>query len=134
MNKLSIFVFVLSLPWLVSVNLSCSPVKIHAAQNFLSARNAQGDLRGENWGDQIVFWWSYHAGATEYIVYRAPSSSGPWEELGRMSDAVARTSGPKIDDTPDARLIDLCYKVEAIDELARVIRIYQPMCVPKFAQ
>ena len=51
-----------------------------------------------------------------------------------MSDAVARTSGPKIDDTPEARLMDLCYKVEAINELGRAIRIYEPMCVPKFVQ
>jgi Glucodextranase, domain B len=101
---------------------------------FRVAANSQNDLRGENWGDQIVFWWSYHAGAIEYIIYRAPSSSGPWEELGRMSDAVARTSGPKIDDTPDARLIDLCYKVEAIDTVGQVLRFYDPMCVPKFLQ
>ncbi|HEX9271073.1 MAG TPA: hypothetical protein VGA01_02545 [Candidatus Binatia bacterium] len=51
-----------------------------------------------------------------------------------MSDAVARTSGSKIDQTPDARKTDLCYKVEAINTLGQVIRIYQPMCVPKFDQ
>ena len=109
-------------------------MKIGVAQNFPSARNARGDLWGENQGDQIVFNWAYHTGASEYIVYRAMSVTGPWQELGRMSDAVARTSGAKIDDTPDARLMDLCYKVEAIDASGQVIRIYQPMCVPKFDQ
>jgi len=103
-------------------------------QNFPSAQNTRGDLSGENWGDQIVFNWAYQDGATAYIVYRSTLASGPWQELGRMSDAVARTSGSKIDDTPDARLTDLCYKIEAIDANGVVIRFYQPMCVPKFVQ
>jgi hypothetical protein len=101
-------------------------------QNFPSAGNTRGDLWAENQGDQIVFNCAYHDGTTEYIVYRATSASGPWAELGRMPDDVARTSGRKIDDTPDARLMDLCYRVEAINGKGVVIRRYEPMCVPKF--
>ncbi len=37
-----------------------------------------------------------------------------------------------MDVTPDARLKDLCYKVEAIDVKGNVIRRYEPVCVPKF--
>jgi len=33
----------------------------------------------------------------------------------RTSQATARTGGAKEDFTPDARLMDLCYKVEGID-------------------
>jgi len=84
--------------------------------------------------DFIVLQWALNDFAAEYFVYRSTSARGPWEELGRMSDAVARTSGSKIDQTPDARKTDLCYKVEAINTLGQVIRIYQPMCVPKFDQ
>jgi hypothetical protein len=39
---------------------------------------------------------------------------------------------PRLDDTPDARLMDLCYKVEAIDTEGLVIETYEPICVPKF--
>jgi hypothetical protein len=127
-------IFVLSLTWVLTPMLSCTAVTVGVPQNFPSAVNARGDLFGENWGDQIVFNWAYQDRASEYIVYRSKSASGPWDVLGTMSDIVARTSGSKIDDTPDAKVIDLCYKVEAVDALGQVIRIYEPMCVPKFDQ
>jgi hypothetical protein len=40
--------------------------------------------------------------------------------------------GAKVDRTPEARLKDLCYRVEATDESGAVIRVYQPICVPKY--
>jgi hypothetical protein len=116
----------------ISSNLQLSrSQKAHKPQ---SATNAKGTLYGENMGDFIVLQWALNDFAAEYFVYRSTSASGTWEQLGRMSDAVARTSGSKIDETPDARKMDLCYKVEAINTLGQVIRTYQPMCVPKFDQ
>ncbi len=84
-------------------------------------------------GDHIVFNWVDQDGATEYIVYRSPSANGPWEELSRINDDAARTSGSKVDVTPDARVKDLCYKVEAINAKGNVIKRYEPICVAKFA-
>jgi hypothetical protein len=96
------------------------------------AENPQGDLWGQNMGDHIMFWWSNQAGSAEYIVYRAPSDAGPWQELARVREVAARTGGAKVDYTADAKVMDLCYKVEAIDANAMVIRFYEPMCIPKF--
>ncbi len=96
--------------------------------------NPQGDLWGANKGDQIVFNWVYQDGTTKYIIYRSLSVNGPWDVLDEIDDVAARTSGSKEDETPDARLKDLCYKVEAIDAKGKVIRTYEPMCVPKFAE
>ena len=40
--------------------------------------------------------------------------------------------GAKVDYTPDARLMDVCYRVEATDATGVVIRVYGPICVPKY--
>jgi hypothetical protein len=96
------------------------------------ASNAQGTLFGENMGDFIILQWSLNDSATEYFVYRSTSPNGPREQTGRFSQGAARTGGAKIDDTPDVRLMDLCYKVEAIDAKGLVIEFYEPICVPKF--
>ncbi len=132
MNKTLIFAF--SLGWLLTANLSCSALKVSKAQNSPSARNAQGDLYGENLGDQIVLDWDLHDGATGYLLYRSTSLAGPWEQRGSIRESAARTGGARVDVTPDARLMDLCYKVEAINPVGHVIRVYQPICVPKFDQ
>ncbi len=128
-----ILIFAISLFWLLIVQPSLITVKVTQAQPFPSAQNAQGDLWGENWGDKIVFNWVEEDGAAMYIIYRSTSANGPWEELSRIDDDAARTSGSKVDVTPDARLKDLCYKIEAIDAKGNVIKRYEPMCVPKFA-
>jgi hypothetical protein len=96
--------------------------------------NPQRDLWGNNMGDFIMFTWVSQSGAAEYIVYRAPSDTGPWEELARVREVAARTGGAKVDFTPDARLTTLCYKVEAIDTNQIVIRFYEPICIPPFEQ
>ncbi len=126
-------IMAMSLVGLLITLLSCSTMEVSHAQPFPSAQNAQGDLDGENWGDKIVFNWLEEDGATEYIIYRSTSFNGPWAELDRLDDRAAKTGGSKVDVTPDARLKDLCYKIEAIDAKGKVIRTYEPMCVPKFA-
>jgi hypothetical protein len=105
-------------------------VKVSEAQ---VAMNPPGDLLGENMGDNIAFNWGYQDGTTKYIIYRSLSINGPWEVLDEIDDVAARTGGAKVDFTPDARLKDLCYKIEAIDAKGKVIRKYEPMCIPKFA-
>jgi hypothetical protein len=96
------------------------------------ASNAQRTLYGENAGDFIILQWSLNDSAAEYFVYRSMSLNGPWAQTGRFSQGAASTGGAKVDDTPDARLMDLCYKVEAIDSKGLVIEFYEPICVPKF--
>jgi hypothetical protein len=97
------------------------------------ASNAQGTLYGENAGDFIILQWNLNDSIAEYFVYRSMSLNGPWEQTGRFSQGAASTGGAKVDDTPDARLMDLCYKVEAVDSKGLVIEFYEPICVPKFA-
>jgi hypothetical protein len=99
-----------------------------------SATNSKGTLYGENAGDFIILQWSLNDSATEYFVYLSTSLSGPWEQTGRFSQGAARTGGAKVHETPDAKLMDLCFKVEAIDSKGLVIEFYEPICVPKFVQ
>jgi len=94
--------------------------------------NAQANLFGENVGDFIILQWALNDNATEYFVYRSTSLNGPWEQTGRFSQGAASTGGAKVHETPDARLMDLCFKVEAIDATGLVIEFYEPICVPKF--
>jgi hypothetical protein len=98
-----------------------------------SATNAKGTLYGENTGDFIILQWDLNDSATEYFVYRSTSLNGPWEQVGRFSQSAASTGGAKVDDTPDARLMNLCYKAEAVDSKGLVVEFYEPICVPKFA-
>ena len=96
--------------------------------------NAQYDLWGDNMGDLIALWWSDDPSSTAYVIYRSANQTGPWQEIGRMQADVSIISGGKVDYTPDARLKTLCYKIEAVDAAGRVIRTYQPMCIPKYAE
>jgi hypothetical protein len=105
-----------------------TPTHSHAQ----AARNPQKTLYGENMGDFIILQWVLNDNATEYFVYRSTSANGPWNQTGRFSQGAARTGGAKVDYTPDARLMDLCYKVEAIDAGGLVVEYYDPICVPKF--
>ena len=121
-------IFAISLVLFLTVYLCFITVEVSEAQ---VAMNPQGDLLGENMGDNIAFNWADEDGAVQYIVYKSLSITGPWQELGRTADVGI--GGAKVDVTPDARLKDLCYKIEAIDAKGNVIRKYEPMCVPKFA-
>jgi hypothetical protein len=99
-----------------------------------SGVNNRNDLWGDNMGDFIGLWWSDEPSSALYVMYRSTSQNGPWQEIGRIESDVSRTSGGKVDYTPDARLKTLCYKVEALDAAGRVVRTYQPMCVPRYAE
>jgi hypothetical protein len=97
------------------------------------AQNGPRDLSGANMGDFIALTWAHERTSTTYVMYRSSSQTGPWQEIGRIESDVSRTSGAKVDYTPDARLMTLCYKVEALDSSGAVIRSYQPACIPAFA-
>jgi hypothetical protein len=96
------------------------------------AENPQGTLHGENLGDSIILQWDVNDKATEYIVYRSTTISGPWQVNGRFSQSAVKTGGATQEITPDAQLMDLCYRVEALDAVGVVIQLYEPICVPKF--
>jgi hypothetical protein len=93
------------------------------------ASNASRDLFGENLGDFIILQWTGENAAADYVVYEADSRNGPWIVSFSVADM---RGGAKVVRTPDARVKDLCFKVEATDATKKVIRIYQPICVPKF--
>jgi hypothetical protein len=51
-----------------------------------AAANPEHDLWGSNIGDSILLKWLGEPGATQYIVYRGISITGPWTDLFRDSD------------------------------------------------
>jgi hypothetical protein len=93
------------------------------------ASTPSGDFGAVNHGDLIALQWDSEDAATQYFVYLASSSSGPWTLLFSVND---NTGGAKIHRTPDARTMDLCYKLEAKDATDTVIKTYEPICVPKY--
>jgi hypothetical protein len=127
MRKLPLIFWSLLFFWIVQVGL----IAVSEAQY---ATNAQRDLYGENLGDQIMLQWDLEDNTHEYFVYRSTSLNGPWTQIAKVRESAARTGGSKVDVTPDAKLMDLCYKVEAIDANGIVLRNYTPICVPQFVQ
>jgi len=127
MKKNLIFAF--SLFWLLTVYLCFITVEVSEAQ---WAENAQGTLYGENRGDHILLQFDTNDSATEYFVYRSTSLTGPWQVSGHFTQGQATTGSGAIEFTPDAVLMDLCYRVEALDATGLVIETYDPICVPKF--
>jgi hypothetical protein len=119
----------ISLVCILTVYLCLIAVEVSHAQ---AAEKSQGDLYGENDGDSIVLQWDLQDGAKEYVIYRSTSLAGPWVAVGRPSDSSIRTGGAKEYPIPDATLMDLCFKVEAIDAIGVVIKTYEPICVPRF--
>lgn len=95
--------------------------------------NIKRDLWGWNMGDQIRLGWAIDDRAMEYVLFRARSLKGPWVERSRIEALAIKTRAP-VDVTPDARLEDLCYKVEAVNARGNVRRRYEPICVPKFIE
>ena len=118
----------------ITVNLGQSESLPPDPQTTPSASNDQGTLYGEHMGDFIVFQFATRDVAAEYFVYTAPSINGPWEQTGRFSQGAARTGGAKVDDSPEVKVMDRCYKVEVIDAAGLVVEIYEPICVPKFVR
>jgi len=81
--------------------------------------------------DMIGLCWSREQNATEYVIYKAYSIDGTWSEWTRITVLPeVRTSA--VDGTPEAKTRDLCYKIEALDSNGKVIRRYEPICVPKW--
>jgi len=91
--------------------------------------NKKVDLSGSNMKTQIHLTWGYTEGVSEYIIYKAYSIDGPWIEWER---SYAGEPTNTVDITPEAQTRDLCYKIEALDSNGNVIRIYEPICVPKW--
>jgi hypothetical protein len=96
------------------------------------ATNTSHDLFGENWGDFILLQFDPTDSATWYEGYVGYSSTGPWSLL--FEDDDPQQGGAKVHMTPEARTTDLCYKVEAQDAAGAVIKTYEPICVPKYAE
>ena len=107
-------------------------MEIREADPNPTVSNNQGDLTGENMGDNVALSWAYDDRAAEYVVFRATSLQGPWAEQFRLEGSAR--GGGQVDATPDARLMDLCYKLEAHDAAGLAIRFYEPICVPKFVE
>ena len=101
-------------------------VEIRKAELNETVSNKAVDLSGSNMKDLIHLTWGYTDGATEYAIYKAYSIAGPWIELGRVPLTNA------VDGTPEAQTKDLCYMIEALDSNGKVIRRYEPICVPKW--
>lgn len=120
---------VLVLGFLLIGPISLITADVSEAQD---AANPKGDLWGGNNGDAIFLKWLAEPSATEYVVYRGTSLTGPWAELFR--DENIDVGGMREDVTSDAKVMDLCYRVEGINGTGQVIRNYEPMCVPKFVE
>jgi len=90
--------------------------------------NRKRDFSGLNNGDFVALWWEQDKRASEYVISRAFASDGPWEELAR----VPLSSGT--DFTSEAKLKQLCYRIEALNASGNVIRSYEPICIPIFVE
>lgn len=106
-------------------------VQIREAEPNVNVSNRKGDLSGLNSGDAINLWWEDDEKAAEYLIFRGLFVEGPWEEIFRRPGPHAYNG---VDLTPEARLRDLCYRIEAVDSKGRVVRRYEPICVPKFVE
>jgi hypothetical protein len=119
----------------ISVMFSLSGYAIAQDPNvfkLIRVQNPHGDLTGENWRDYIILQWLPEEGAKTYIIYRALSVSDPWLELARKDDELVRSGQALQDITELARTNSLCYKVEAVNDLGQLVRVYDFVCVPKF--
>jgi len=104
-------------------------VEIRKAELNMNVENTKGDLTGLNMEDQIGLWWVPEESASVYVFYKAYSLNGPWAEWER---SLATQPKNTVDITPEAQTQDLCYKIEALDSTGKVIRRYEPICVPKW--
>jgi hypothetical protein len=100
-----------------------------AASYGQTGQNPGRDLAATNYGNMIMLHWAQTDGASEYVVYRSLSISGPWEVLYTI---VSPPKGAMTDVTPDAMTMILCYHIDAKNSSGVVIHTYQPICVPKY--
>jgi hypothetical protein len=97
------------------------------------ADNLQHDLFATNRRGQIVLSWQPEQEAVTYIVYRALSHQHPWMELARLNDENLKAAGGGFNDITDlGQTRELCYKVDAINEDEQLVKVYEPLCVPKY--
>jgi len=101
-------------------------VSISSGEPNPKVSNKNVDLTGTNMRNRIYLVWDYEKKAHEYIIYFAYSIDGPWKMIGGAPSVSA------IDGTFEAQTRDLCYKVEAWDIKGEPIRVYEPICVPKW--
>ena len=104
-------------------------VEIRKAELNMNVENTKGDLTGLNMEDQIGLWWVPEESASEYVVYKAYSIDGPWIKWLQFGNTPPYNI---VDITPEAQTQDLCYKIEALDSNGKVIRRYEPICIPKW--
>lgn len=95
------------------------------------AQNAAGDLRGENWRVRNFIMWPAQEGAKTYVVYRATSTHAPWLQLAQVTSKDVIDPGYE-DVTNLAETNDLCYRIEAVNEVRQLIRVYEAVCIPKY--
>jgi|GEM_PF-4296224 len=107
-------------------------VSIYKAELNLAVNNRKMDLSGINDGPPygIRLYWERDDRAERYIFYRSYSMDGPWEML--YSIGKGYWTGAAVDSTPYLTERDHCYKVEAVDKSGKVIRRYEPVCVPRY--
>lgn len=107
-------------------------VSIYKAELNVPVCNKRCDLEGVNYGLPygIMLYWEREARSSEYIFYRAFSIDGPWEKIFTIPSIYQ--SGPAIDTYHLSAERELCYTVEAVDERGRVIRRYEPVCIPRY--
>jgi hypothetical protein len=96
------------------------------------AQNPSGDLRGENWRVRIFVMWPAQNDAKTYIIYRALSINERWVELAQKTNEEVIDSGTYEDVTDLAQTNSLCYKIEPVNELGQLLRVYEAVCVPKY--
>jgi len=94
-----------------------------------ASANSNGDLAGVNFGDFIALQWSNTDGAARYYLHVSTTSLGPWTLIGFSNNL----GGAKIHETPAARRLALCYRVEATNANGAVIYAYEPICVPRYS-
>ncbi|MBI2451142.1 MAG: hypothetical protein HYV52_02265 [Parcubacteria group bacterium] len=95
--------------------------------------NSANDLVGNNNLESIGLIWDREEGAVEYVIFRSDFISGPFVEFRRIRAGIEIRANTE-DITPDARTKTLCYKIEARDIAGKIIRIYEPICVPKWQE
>jgi len=120
---------------IVPASLFSFDARIAGAQfvEMTTEHNEAADLMAQNWGDLIYLSVSLQEGAATYIVYRSVSDQGGWVERMRASDKELRDFANSVQDiTSYAQERELCYKVEAIDSVGRLLRDYEPVCVPRY--
>lgn len=93
--------------------------------------NLANDLVGNNNLEGIGLGWDRDDRAAGYVLFRSESISGPFVDLGSVGSARSTNAS---DFTPDAQTKTLCYKIEARDSSGKTIRVYEPVCVPKWQE